>query len=178
MRTNSSGWKNWVRWVPVVGILCAFAPLREARADAFDVLRERYAREEDDYRRAAIVREANAPQTATEARTVTNTVPPAIIAKVQQLGRILTNFAAVTAQTGVNYEALKEYALANAADMTPAQHAMLLTCDRLWAEVKDHAPDGLANFRPVTTNTVNVSVAAPSIAEQRLGRAATAGDLK
>ena len=147
-------------------------------ADAFDDLRANYASDMDDIRRAAIVRAANAPTVATETRTITNVAPASVVAKVQQLGRILTNFAAVTSQTGVNYEALKEYALANAADMTPAQHAMLLTCDRLWAEVKDYAPDGLSNFHPVTTNSVTITIQGPSAAELRLGRKATEEDLK
>lgn len=147
-------------------------------ADAFDDLRANYARDMDDIRRAAIVRAANAPTVATETRTITNVAPASVVAKVQQLGRILTNFAAVTSQTGVNYDALKEYALNNAADMTAAQHAMLLTCDRLWAEVKDYAPDGLSNFHPVTTNSVAITIQGPSIAELRLGRKATEEDFK
>lgn len=147
-------------------------------ADAFDDLRANYARDADDIRRAAIVRAANAPTVATETRTITNVAPDSVIAKVQQLGRILTNFAAVTSQTGVNYDALKEYALNNAADLTAAQHAMLLACDRLWSEVREYAPDGLLNFRAVTTNAVTVEVSGPSPAQQRLGRAATVKDLE
>lgn len=158
-------------------ILPAFLPA-VGMADAFDDARARYANEPDDYRRGAIVRDANAPTVAMEQRTITNVAPASVIAKVQQLGRILTNFAAVTAQTGVNYDALKEYALNNASEMTAAQHAMLLTCDRLWAEVRDYAPDGLSNFRAVTTNAVTVQVQGPSAAMQRLGREATAEDLK
>jgi hypothetical protein len=147
-------------------------------ADEFDTLRARYAADGDDIRRAAMVREANAPRTATEQRTVTNTAPAHIVAKVQQLGRILTNFAAITSQTGVNYDAIKEYALNNAADLTPAHHAMLMACDRLWTEVRDYAPDGLTNFQPITTNTFTVSIPAPSIAELRLGRKATVEDMR
>ena len=147
-------------------------------ADEFDNLRAIYASDVDDIRRAAIVRAANAPTVATETRTITNIAPASVVAKVQQLGRILTNFAAVTSQTGVNYDALKEYALNNAADLTAAQHAMLLACDRLWAEVREYAPDGLLNFRAVTTNAVTVQVQGPSPAMQRLGRAATREDLE
>jgi hypothetical protein len=158
-------------------MLFLFLPLA-VLADEFDNLRANYARDMDDIRRAAIVRAANAPTVATETRTITNVAPASVVAKVQQLGRILTNFAAITSQTGVNYDALKEYALNNAADMTAAQDAMLLACDRLWAEVKDYAPDGLSNFRAVTTNAVTVQVQGPSAAMQRLGREATAEDLK
>lgn len=167
MKRRSNVWKMLALLLPVVGV-----------CGEFDDAAARFRAEPDIHRRAEIVARINAPQATTEVRAVTNTAPPAVLVKVQQLGRILTNFAAVTAQTGVNYEALKEYALANAADMTPAQHAMLLTCDRLWAEVKDYAPDGLSNFRPVTTNSVTVLIPAPSLAEQRLGRAATAEDMK
>ncbi len=158
-------------------ILIAFLP-SVVMADAFDEARAAYANERDSFRRWQIVSAVNAPAVTTETRMITNVAPASIVAKVQQLGRILTNFAAVTSQTGVNYEALKEYALANAADMTPAQHAMLLTCDRLWAEVKDYAPDGLSNFQPVTTNNVTITIQGPSVAELRLGRKATEEDLK
>lgn len=147
-------------------------------ADEFDNLKARFSATADLPTRARIIEEANAPQTSNETRTITNVAPASVLIKVQQLGRILTNFAAITQQTGVNYDALKEYALNNSADMTPAQHAMLLTCDQLWKEVREYAPNGLANFQTVTTNTVTVTVSAPSIAEQRLGRTATAEDLK
>ena len=164
---HSSLWKILFAFLPAVGM-----------ADSFDDARAAYANERDSFRRGQIISAVNAPAITTETRTITNAAPPSVIAKVQQLGRILTNFAAITSQTGVNYDALKEYALANAADMTPAQHAMLLTCERLWAEVKDYAPDGLSNFRAVTTNAVTVQVQGPSAAELRLGRKATAEDLK
>ena len=158
-------------------MLFLFLPLA-VLADEFDNLRANYARDMDDIRRAAIVRAANALTVATETRTITNVAPASVVAKVQQLGRILTNFAAVTSQTGVNYDALKEYALNNAADLTAAQHAMLLACDRLWSEVREYAPDGLLNFHAVTTNSVTVQVQGPSPAMQRLGREASAEDLK
>lgn len=87
------------------------------------------------------------------AQVVTSTAPASVIAKAQQLGRILTNFASITSQTGVNYNALKEYALNNAADLTIAQQTMLATCDRLWAEVREYAPNGLLNFSPTTVTT-------------------------
>lgn len=160
-------WKILIAALPAVGI-----------SAEFDELHARFAADADTHRRAAILREANAPRAVSEQRTVTNTAPAHIVAKVQQLGRILTNFAAITSQTGVNYDAIKEYALNNAADLTPAHHAMLLACDRLWAEVRDYAPDGLTNFQPITTNTVTASIPAPSIAEERLGRAATQEDMK
>ncbi len=158
-------------------ILCILFPLA-VFADDFDTLKTEYAATEDAHRKAAIVGRANTPSVTTEQRAITNVAPASVVAKVQQLGRILTNFAAVTSQTGVNYDALKEYALNNAADMTAAQHAMLLTCDRLWAEVREYAPDGLSNFRAVTTNAVTVQVQGPSPAMQRMGREATAEDLK
>lgn len=167
MKMFFSGWMLAVALLPMIG-----------SAGEFENLKSRYAATADIPTRARIVEEANAPSVMTETRTITNVAPASVIAKVQQLGRILTNFAAVTSQTGVNYDALKEYALNNAADLTAAQHAILLACDRLWSEVREYAPDGLLNFHAVTTNSVTVQVQGPSPAMQRLGRAATAEDLK
>ena len=166
---NSRLWKIILLSIPVTGIL---------RADEFDVLKARYAADQNMYRRDMIVAEANAPRTTPEQRTVTNAVPADVLQKVQQLNLMLTNFTAIIQQVGMNFEAVKEYALNHAAELTPDQQTKLFTCERLWLAVKDHAPDGLANFQPVTTNTVTVSVPAPSIAQERLGRQATAEDLK
>lgn len=158
----------------LVVMLFPFAVL----ADDFDTLKAEFAATQDAHRRAAIVGRANTPAVSNEVRTVTNAVPADIVQAAQQISLMLTNFAAIVAQTGVDYAKISGYAKTHASELTGDQLSKLQAMDELWKDVSPFAPQGLASFRAVTTNTVTVPVQGPSPAMQRLGRAATAEDFK
>lgn len=181
MKTNSSGWKNWVRWVPAVGILCALAPLREARADAFDDERARYAKEECKYRRAEILRRVNTPSIVTGATTST-----VVTARDAAMVALETNYLAIAQGLGVRGKtpleaaAILKTAFDAEADAKKATKltngAVELIQHQLLIQAMGGNPFAVSGAASVTNTVVTEQRISPAM--QRLGRTATAEDMK
>ena len=173
---NSRLWKILMLSIPVTGIL---------RADEFDVLKARYAADQNMYRRDMIVAEANAPTIITGATT--QTVVTARDAKLadreaKYLSVLARNgftlatdidaaadgfYAAVTNKAGRLVDNNAQPALADGQYITTLRSRII----ELQGDPKT------ATGRTQETNTV-ITPIKTSPAMQRLGRPATAEDLR